>query len=134
MSYSLQPTKIEWTHGRLTWRPSDETRKRMSEAQSGKNNPGWRGGTTKQRRRNHHSDSWWVRTVKERAAHSCELCGSTENPHSHHIIPYSEAEEYRLDLANGICLCAKCHRKVHSGKIVLQLPIRLSVAEGGGSE
>jgi predicted HNH restriction endonuclease len=32
------------------------------------------------------------------------------------------------DIDNGICLCADCHTKVHTGEIILQLPLRMGSA------
>ena len=49
--------------------------------------------------------------VLDRAKGKCEICGSDENVVIHHN------KEYSNDPNDLICLCAKCHGKVHSEKI-----------------
>lgn len=49
--------------------------------------------------------------VIDRAGGKCEMCGSTENVVIHHNNGFSNEPE---DL---ICLCTKCHGKVHSSKM-----------------
>lgn len=56
----------------------------------------------------------WSRLVKERSDYTCQCCGSKENLNSHHGLSFKHYFELRLDLKNGICLCASCHRKYHS--------------------
>ena len=48
----------------------------------------------------------------------CQLCGSTQNLHRHHI-RYG-AEGRKTYIGNIIVLCEKCHRKVHSNKKLWQ--------------
>lgn len=56
----------------------------------------------------------WVKAVKSKGA--CESCGSTEELEAHHILKWAEYPRGRIDLKNGICLCAKCHAKQHEGE------------------
>ena len=49
--------------------------------------------------------------VLDRAKGKCEICGSDENVVIHHNNGYSN------DPSDLICLCSKCHGKVHSGEI-----------------
>lgn len=86
----------------------------------GEKNPAWRGGVTALRRSRHHQRSW-PNEVKERAGHRCELCGSTERLHAHHIVSYAEAPERANDPENGMCLCERCHRAAHSRHPVLEV-------------
>jgi len=57
----------------------------------------------------------WSRFIKVRDKATCALCdiapgiGRTE---SHHIRPKALFPEFQLDLANGVCLCTKCHKGV----------------------
>ena len=44
----------------------------------------------------------------------CYMCGSTENLHDHHILPKAVYPEIALKMWNGITLCEKCHRIVHT--------------------
>lgn len=61
----------------------------------------------------------WSRAVRDRDGNKCFLCGSNEHLQAHHILPKHGWKEYRLDLQNGIALCAKCHSfgkwSVHNG-------------------
>ncbi len=61
----------------------------------------------------------WSKCVKARDGHTCQLCGARDgelNAHgkptvinAHHIIS-RRCKALRLDLANGIALCAGCHK------------------------
>lgn len=61
----------------------------------------------------------WSKEVRERDGNKCFLCGSTEHLQAHHILPKHGWKDYRLDLNNGITLCAACHNfgkwSVHKG-------------------
>ena len=61
----------------------------------------------------------WKLSVLDRDHNSCRYCGSTDNLHVHHILPYCDYPEFRTDIDNGITLCSICHRKVHRGDIEL---------------
>lgn len=54
------------------------------------------------------------RLCKENANYTCQLCGSKENIHAHHIISINNGGSDELD--NLICVCETCHLKLH-GKI-----------------
>lgn len=55
----------------------------------------------------------WRRAVLTRDGHSCMACGSLDDIQAHHIQPWATAPDLRFDVANGIALCAPCHREVH---------------------
>jgi len=58
----------------------------------------------------------WAADVKNKAGYRCEICGKTEDLHSHHIEPKSIAPKLAYDIENGMCLCRECHYgKGHSG-------------------
>ncbi len=61
--------------------------------------------------------------VKERANFKCEICGKTgKYLNSHHIIG-RRFKPLRLDLMNGVCLCAgRCH-KFMPGRAAHENPI-----------
>ena len=45
----------------------------------------------------------------------CAQCGSSDRLHAHHVIPWASAPAMRVEVANGLTLCAPCHGKVHGG-------------------
>lgn len=52
----------------------------------------------------------WVRKVFERDNYTCQCCGKRGgNLNAHHLYNFSEHEELRYDINNGITLCEKCH-------------------------
>lgn len=53
----------------------------------------------------------WAKKVKKIGR--CEVCGSKENLHAHHIVPWECSIKGRLDLKNGQCLCKSCHKVMH---------------------
>lgn len=55
----------------------------------------------------------WSAKVKIIHRHKCELCGSSNNLHSHHIIPLSQGAAITYDLNNGSCLCIEHHSYAH---------------------
>lgn len=57
----------------------------------------------------------WREKVLRRDSYICQLCGKTEDEailNVHHIKRYSENEELRTEVDNGITLCCDCHRKI----------------------
>lgn len=60
----------------------------------------------------------WRKLVFERDKYICQICGKTNTElNAHHIMGYAEHEQTRLDIANGITLCKKCHISVHKDKV-----------------
>ena len=57
----------------------------------------------------------WRRIVLERDNHECQKCGDEDNLHVHHIVRWIDAPELRIIVANGVTLCAECHKKAHRG-------------------
>jgi hypothetical protein len=57
----------------------------------------------------------WTKAVYNRDNHTCQHCGKNHcKVHAHHIKAAKDYPDLRYDLANGICLCAECHKKEHS--------------------
>lgn len=54
------------------------------------------------------ADYAWAKAVKKRDGLACVICKSTIKPNAHHILP-RELHETKLDISNGISLCAKHH-------------------------
>lgn len=73
----------------------------------------------------------WSKSVKERG--KCEVCGSTENLHAHHIVPWSCSITGRADLKNGQCLCKDCHEMMHNDFLWEQYMKKKEVKRSGKS-
>lgn len=97
--------------------------------------PNWKGGKTPfylQIRTLVERSIHWAQKVLERDNYTCQRCGSTKSGslNAHHLIrlcdilrfyninTIEEAKvcELLFDISNGITLCKKCHRWVHSNK------------------
>lgn len=103
---------------------SKESREKMSKSHIGKKHPyesgehhwNWQGGksTESVRERAHSQYSRWRAAVFARDGFKCVRCGAGGELNAHHVIPFSEAKEKRLDISNGITLCLLCHGKEHN--------------------
>jgi len=58
-------------------------------------------------------DRKWAKDVLKRDGYICQHCGATSQLQAHHIAPFAKVPAKRLDLSNGITLCATCHSKQH---------------------
>ncbi len=55
----------------------------------------------------------WKDGVLMRDDYTCQICGSKESVHAHHIKSYTKYPDLRYEVDNGVTLCANCHRKMH---------------------
>lgn len=57
----------------------------------------------------------WRTAVLDRDGRMCRAdnCGAKTKLHAHHIVRWVDSVELRLDVDNGVTLCASCHRKQH---------------------
>ena len=58
--------------------------------------------------------SRWRNEVLARDNYRCVRCGNTDKLNVHHIQPWKDNPELRTSIENGITLCEKCHKDVHS--------------------
>jgi len=80
----------------------------------GENHWNWKGGISKSNRGEDYKYCQWRKDVLAKYNFTCQKCGKRGvKLSSHHIIKWSESEELRYDLNNGICLCYECHMKIH---------------------
>ena len=56
----------------------------------------------------------FINDVLKRDNYTCQCCGSTDNPHVHHINGFAIDNERGMDTKNGIVLCEECHSLYHS--------------------
>ena len=61
----------------------------------------------------------WSKTIKKQDDKACQICGSTDKLHAHHILEKKHFPELSLNPNNGITLCVPCHNQTH-GKQLLQ--------------
>jgi len=55
----------------------------------------------------------WRLKVLERDNGTCQDCGGKKKVVVHHIKPYRDYKDLRLDVNNGIILCHNCHVEAH---------------------
>lgn len=96
-----------------------------SDEVKGENSPRWKGGCSiPERTRFMQTPQYreWRREVFKRDGFTCRICKQEKSGrlNAHHIKPYAEYPDLRLDLDNGITLCNDCHRLVHQGKLEIQ--------------
>jgi len=90
-------------------------------------NPNWKGGISPERQRIQSSAEYqaFVRQVCERDGHRCRRCGehSTQKRgmHVHHVKPWDEYPELRMEMSNAALLCRACHEWVHSSENTARL-------------
>lgn len=85
----------------------------------GENHWNWKGGTASESQKIRNSPEYcaWRKGVFVRDNFTCQMCGQFGGYlEAHHIKPFSEYPELRLDLDNGITLCRGCHRDLHGKK------------------
>ena len=69
------------------------------------------------RKRNTPQYRIFRKSVLKRDRGICQRCGASEKVmHVHHIKAYKDYPEERTNVDNGITLCPKCHRRLHSEK------------------
>lgn len=82
----------------------------QSENLNGEDNPNYKGGV-----RTYYGGSWKKQRQKalDRDNQTCQSCGSEQDLHVHHIIPFNEFEESEEanELGNLVTLCSQCHRR-----------------------
>jgi hypothetical protein len=59
----------------------------------------------------------WQKFIFKRDGKKCKICNSNKNINAHHIIYAKNNKELRYNKDNGITLCEKCHKIIHSKNI-----------------
>lgn len=88
-----------------------------SNRQKGAQSHRWKGGTTKEtiRFRKTLDYKLWRNAVYKRDDFTCQMCFERGGKLSaHHILLFSEREDLRTVVANGITLCWSCHSSIKS--------------------
>ena len=86
----------------------------------GENHPNWKGGLTTENHkiRNSKEYSRWRMAVFTRDNFICQCCHDISKANrrkikAHHILNFSEHEELRFDVSNGITICDTCHNPIY---------------------
>jgi len=116
-----KPEAIAAMRAKLTGRKVSEAERllRSARAKRGVDHPRWRGGVSSENSRLRHSieSRIWRDAVFARDDHTCQHCHKRGGElNAHHIKSFSEHQELRFDVSNGITLCEPCHRAVHRRK------------------
>ena len=86
----------------------------------GENSSSWRGGICEDNKiqRNRAEYIKWRTEVYKRDNYTCQCCGSRGySLNAHHLHSFAKYPELRLDVNNGITLCAKCHDATEAGSL-----------------
>lgn len=84
----------------------------QKEKASGENNWNWKGGITPKTMKIRNSKEYinWRNSIYEHDNFTCQCCGiHGDKLNAHHIMNFSNNEDLRFDINNGITLCEKCH-------------------------
>lgn len=78
----------------------------------------------------------FCRLIMERHNYTCIICGSTLKPvlEAARLSPYAVGKENRANHANGICLCAFCHRLLDRRLIAIRPNGQLLISEAISDE
>ncbi len=83
------------------------------ECWQGKSVPPWERSNEQQRGTPEYIN--WRKEVFKRDKYTCQECGQVGGElNAHHIKSFSKYKKLRTDLNNGITLCERCHKKLHS--------------------
>ena len=82
---------------------------------SGPNSTHWKGGISKSRPDSTYRYKNWRSTIFIRDNFTCNSCLQVGGVlHAHHIKGWAKHPRLRYIISNGITLCEKCHRELHS--------------------
>src|SRR5699024_10501186 len=90
----------------------------VSKFNIGSNHPRWNELLTYEKRianRKYPEYIEWREAVYIRDNYTCQCCGDSNggNLEAHHIYNYSEHDDLKLDVTNGITWCDVCHKRFH---------------------
>lgn len=110
-----------WHTGKKRKPFTKETRKKMSEAMMGENNPLWKDGKSLARKAERRilmgrfDYKFWRTSVFARDKYTCQRCDIKKHKRleAHHIKEWIDYPDLRYDIDNGLTLCKKCHILIH---------------------
>jgi len=96
---------------------SEATKSRIREKLLGENNPNWKGGLYSRPLNGCKGSTYrnWRKDVFKRDDFTCQMCEQVGGKlHAHHIKSWIKHPKLRFDVTNGLTLCEKCHKNLHS--------------------
>jgi len=99
---------------------TEESKKKMSIALSGSNNPAWKGGNAKLNKKLRRGSSYrnFRIEVFKKDNYKCQNCGSKKQLEIHHIKSVNKYPQLSKSIPNGLTLCKKCHSDVDSRRFI----------------
>jgi len=107
----------KWWKGR---KASEETRRKISEANKGEKSGNWKGGITPVNSKIKSGLEYrlWRERVFQGDNYTCWICnartykglGHRVELHPHHLKSFSEYPKLRFEVSNGLTLCRFCHK------------------------
>jgi transcription elongation factor Elf1 len=95
---------------------TEATKVAISKKLRGEKNHTWKGGVTPENNiiRQSVNVKLWKLAVYERDFFTCRKCNQVGGKlQAHHIQNFSDFEELRCEVSNGITFCKKCHQTFH---------------------
>ena len=105
-------TRLKYRLAKLGKKQSVETRKKRSISLSGKNNPNYIHGLSRERTKHYKDMKYkdWRKQVFERDKYTCQKCGKVGcYLEPHHIKSWAKYLDLRYVVSNGITVCEECH-------------------------
>lgn len=96
---------------------SDVVRGKLKGKTAGEKHYNWKGGISKENTLLRQTSEYknWRKAVYERDNYTCQCCKTKGGKlNAHHIENFSDNENKRHDIDNGIALCVKCHSDFHN--------------------
>lgn len=88
-----------------------------SENVKGENHPSYNPDLTDEEReinRDYPEYKEWIKSIYKRDNYQCQCCGKHGGDlNAHHIYSFTDYEDLRTEIDNGICLCKDCHTELH---------------------
>ena len=123
---TFQKGQIPWNKGKHTGNYGNGFKKGIIPWNKGKksliygeNHWNWKGGKTSEDNKIRHSIEYrnWQQAVYRKDKWICRLCGihcQKKGIIAHHISCWNSFPKKRFEIKNGIVLCKRCHKVLHS--------------------
>lgn len=116
----LSPAHIDSLRlSHLGFKPTEETRKKLSEAHKREKHWNWKGGigknSTNEKCRKSPEYRDWRKSCFERDSYTCQITNTVAGElQVHHINNFADNQDLRFDVNNGITISKELHELFHS--------------------